>query len=187
MAGFCFSNTSTTTGRTWDNWNFGQGSSTSASTDVTWNQWATTTSGNIWSVWASGAAYTISTISYPEQTEEEREAARIAGEECGRQRKEAEERAEKILTENLDEEQRKSYAEHKVIPITTAKGRKYLVKKGRAGNVYRIDEYSREIERFCIHPEEAVPAQDTMLAQLFWLRWCEDDFLRVANMTRLAA
>lgn len=179
----------TATGATWSHWNLSSGSSTSVSISVavTWTQWAMTggiTSNALWQVWTGT---NMSTISYPEQTEEEKEAARFASEERERHRREAEERAEKILTENLDEEQRKSYAERKVVPITTAKGRKYLIKKGRLGNVYRIDEHGKEVEKFCIHPEEVVPDQDTMLSQLLWLRWCEDEFLLIANMTRLAA
>ena len=176
----------------WYNWNNTSTTlitTNSASTSVTWSQWATTggtASSNTWQYW-TGTGTTISTVNYPGPTEEEREAARIADKKRERQRKEAEERAEKILTENLDEEQKKSYGEHKVVPITTAKDRKYLIKKGRAGNVYRIDEHGKEVERFCIHPDEAVPDQDTMLAQLLWLRWMEEDFLRIANMTRLAA
>ena len=180
-------NTAITTGTTWSDWNLDQNFSTTSSTDVTWNQWATTggTASSTWIWWTSGPA--ASTINYPEPTEEERETARLADEERVRQRKEAEERAEKILTENLDDEQRKSYTERKVVPITTAKGRKYLIKKGQAGNVYRIDEHGKEIERFCIHPEEVVPDQDTMLAQLLWLRWMEKEFLEIANKTNLAA
>ena len=157
---------------TWTNWNFGQ------NTGV-WNQW--TTSGT------AGNFIPSYSVRYREPTAEEREAERLANEERERWQKEAEERAEKILDENLDEDQRRAYGERKVVPITTAKGRKYLIKKGRAGNVYRIDEQGREVEKFCIHPDEAMPDQDCMLAQLLWLRWMEDEFLRVANMTRLAA
>ena len=39
----------------------------------------------------------------------------------------------------------------------------------------------------CIHPDEMVPDHDTMLAQLLWLKCNEAEFLRVANITRLAA
>lgn len=184
---------SCTTTAAWTNWNSGQDTGTSTSATV-WNQWTTggTTdnTGSIWYYWVGGGENpTISSasVNYPEPTAEEREATRLANEERERQQKEAETRAEKILNENLDEDQRKVYAERKVVPITTAKGRKYLIKKGRAGNVYRLDEHGREVERFCIHPDEAVPDQDTMLAQILWLRWCEEEFLRVANMTKLAA
>ena len=174
MATWVAASSSTDPGST--TWNFGQDTNTSASTTV-WNQWITGTANSIPSY----------NISYRELTAEEREVEHLANEERERRQKEAEERAEKILDENLDEDQRKAYAERKVVPITTAKGRKYLIKKGRTGNVYRIDEQGKEVERFCIHPNEAVPDQDTMLGQLLWLRWCEDDFLRIANMTRLAA
>jgi SNF2 family DNA or RNA helicase len=128
-----------------------------------------------WGYWATNDSVSISPVSEEEYRERER------------QRAEAEDKAEKILAENLDEEQKKVYAERKVIPITTAKGRKYLIKRGRVGNVYRIDERGKEVEKFCIHPDEAVPDQDCMLAQLLWLRWMEDEFLRVANKTQLAA
>ena len=172
-----FSTTSTTTGATWIDWNSNQNTSASASMALVWNKWTT----------SSGTTDSSGSIGYREPTAEEHEATRLANEERERQQKEAEARAEKILDENLNEEQRKVYAERKVVPITTAKGRKYLIKKGRTGNVYRLDEHGREVEKFCIHPDEMVPDQDTMLAQLLWLRWCEEEFLRIANVTKLAA
>ena len=179
--------TSTSVATAWTNWS--QDTSTAASTTV-WTRWATTTSAtagssNVWHYWADECGGDYAACRGP--TEEEIEAARVAAEERERQRKEAEERAEKILAENLDEEQRRAYAERKVVPITTAGGRKYLIKRGRAGNVYRLDEGGREVEKFCIHPEEAMPDQDVMLSQLLWLRWMEEEFLKVANATRLAA
>ena len=177
---------------TWTNWNSGQDTGTSTSTTA-WNQWTAGTAdntGTIWYYWVGrGANGTISipSVGYREPTAEEREAARLANEEQERRRKEAEARAEKILDENLDEDQRRAYAERKVVPIMTAKGRKYLIKKGRAGNVYRLDEHDREVEKFCIHPDEAVPDQDTMLGQLLWLRWMEKEFLETANKIPIAA
>lgn len=182
---------------TWDGWNngtttscnatinFGQDTTTLASTTV-WSQWAMSgATDNTWYYWTGGNV--IGNDSYQGPTAEELEAARLANEEREQQQREAEVRAEKILNDNLDEGQRKAYAERKMVPITTARGRKYLVKKGRAGNVYRLDEHGHEVEKFCIHPDEAIPDQDCMLAQILWLRWCEEEFLRVANVTKWAA
>ena len=86
----------------------------------------------------------------------------------------------------MTEEERKAYAERKVIPITSKSGRLYHVKRGVAGNVFRI-ENGKEVERYCIHPVENVPEEDVMLGQMLWLKWCEEDFLRLANKTLLAA
>ena len=179
---------------TWYDWN----NTDTTPTMTVWNEWTTTdattnTADRTWYYWTDGDSgffyqkVTDQQWGQPPPTPEEIEVSRILAEKREQERIEAEVRAEKILAENLDEEQKKVYAERKVVPITTAKGRKYLIKKGRAGNVYRIDEHGKEIEKFCIHPDELVPDQDTMLSQLLWLRWCEDDFLRIANMTRLAA
>lgn len=117
---------------------------------------------------------------------EEVETAREYAEKVEREKREAEERAEKLLVENLDEEQRQAYRDRKVVPIATARA-KYLIKKGKVGNVVRLNDQGREAERFCVHPITDMPDQDVMLAQLLWLRWCEDDFLRVANRIPLAA
>lgn len=190
----------TTGGLTWNAWNLDSGGTSSATTN-TWAQWTGTAAApDIWYRWtdSNGTGYQeVSTQQWgqPRQlSAEEIQAARIANEQrqreleqSQREQKEAEEKAEKLLQENLDQEQKAAYAERKVIPITTQRGNRYLIRRGRVGNVVRLDDKSREIEKFCIHPIEQCPDEDVMLTQLLWLRWCEEDFLRVANMTRLAA
>lgn len=163
---------------------------------IVWNRWMTTgTTGTTdvrfyWSSDGDGSYQEVASSQWGQAYQlsaEEIKEAQVASELRERRRKEAEERAESILTDNLNREQKEAYAARKIIPITTAKGRMYVIKKGRAGNVYRIDESGKEIEKFCIHPVEQCPDEDVMLAQLLWLRWCENEFLRVANTTRLAA
>jgi len=64
---------------------------------------------------------------------------------------------------------------------------KYLIKKGRAGNVVSIKD-GKPVEKYCIHPDDPeMPDEDCMLAQLLLLTHDEQEFLRIANRTRLAA
>ena len=137
-------------------------------------------------VWVNWADYASQIQQRRELTAQEQAAVRACEEKRKREEAEAAVRAEKLLTENLTEEQLSAYREKKIIPIATARGR-YHIYRGRAGNVYRVDENGKQLERYCIHPTEFIPTEDVMLAQLLWLRWCEDDFLKVANKTRLAA
>ena len=198
--GIASSTSSTGNDTAWNVWICDGG--INSATANTWGQWTTGTAdaSDVWHRWPdnNGTAYQgVANLQWGQPRElsaEEIEATRIANEQRQREQeqrqreqKEAEEKAEKLLQENLDREQKAAYVERKVIPITTAKGNRYLIYKGRAGNVVKLDERDRAIEKFCIHPIEQCPDEDVMLSQLLWLRWMEEEFLRVANMTRLAA
>jgi hypothetical protein len=47
--------------------------------------------------------------------------------------------------------------------------------------VYLVDENDKPLSRYCIHPRDAVPDEDTMLMQMLMLETNEQEFLRIAN------
>lgn len=93
-------------------------------------------------------------------------------------------RAEELLLACIDEQQRKDYLEKGYFE-TKVKDKKYRIKKGRSGNVFQLDEKGQEKYRYCVHPYELVPDQDTMLTQLLMLHSDENKFLATANRTIL--
>ena len=174
----------------WTNWN-----TTTATTTDTWYDWNTntiTTDGTtIWVYW---------TAAQPVRETEEQKAARLQLEarqreeyqrrqaEIAKEQKESLDRAIKLLREHLSAAEANDLEKQGYIPVVTKKGNLYHIKKGRAGNVYRIDAKSKkELERLCIHPTENVPDEDTMLAQKLWLEWNEELFRKTANITNIAA
>lgn len=93
-------------------------------------------------------------------------------------------KAEDMLKSMLDDRQRSSYSEtasFEVLVTRTGEIRRYLVERDWAGNVFRVDQHGRKIERFCIHPEKQIPLPDNMLAQKLLLEADEQTFLRTAN------
>jgi len=179
----------------WQNWTISY-DATSTTGDTTWTNWndnCTTSAidSTTWSFWVNGTAVDNYQPVQPSAEAiaqaREHEAQRVKEQaEREKQRVEAQRKAEKLLVDNLTKEQQESYRERKVIPIRSRSGKNYEIHKGRQGNVRRLHE-GKAVESYCIHPSEYVPDEDTMLTQLLWLRWCEEDFLRVANVTRIAA
>ena len=132
----------------------------------------------------------------PEPTLEERiaaeEARRIAAEryaaEEKKRRQEAEvarDRAERLLQDHLDAEQRKQYARDKSFRVLGADGATYDIRPGWAGHVSKLGADGKEDERFCIHPREEVPIPDNQLIAKLMLETDPVGFRRIANVTRL--
>ncbi len=151
---------------------------TSTATDTgTWTNWATTTAttstNETWTLWVEPRPQPVSAAQQREQRERqatatrEREAARV--------------RAEKLLTQNLSKEQRADYKRLQEFRVIVPSGKSYLVRRGRAGNVYLLDEKGQRTRRYCAHPVERVPDEDTMLAQKLLLETDERAFLEMAN------
>ena len=203
-----FSTTATSqagAGTTWQVWTSAD-SNTSTSTDAIWGGWTnnTTTTTNatpIWSIWANQAfggqqldqelnqQFFRQPAPTPEEVRASREAleaSRLREIERQRDRAEAESKAKKLLVDNLTKEQKKSYEERGVIPVRVKSGNVYEIHRGRAGNIRRIVN-GRAVDSYCIHPSDLIPDEDTMLTQLLWLRWCEEDFLKIANRLCSAA
>lgn len=99
-------------------------------------------------------------------------------------------RAEAALLAHLTPEQAAQYARDRHFEVVSRQGgkvRRYRIHHGWAGNILVLDEKNREIERLCIHPTRQVPYADNLLAQKLLLEADEDQFRRIANITRLAA
>lgn len=115
----------------------------------------------------------------PEQrvAREERYAKEMA------KKKAAECRAEQLLFTILRPEQVRQYKDHGYFE-TEVDDRLYRIKKGRAQNVELI-ESGKPVMRLCAHPSEWTPDADAVLSQFLMLRSNEQEFLRIANKTRL--
>lgn len=180
--------TGSTDGVIWTNWMYisnlqlAQGTGTYNS-DTIWFNWTTTSSGTvdasydqetsnyIWSSW---------TIAQPEVVEVV--TPRI---DFGSADKSVE-RAKALLMEHLSEKQKKQLIERGEFVVKSKSGKHYAITKGRAGNVFSLDEHRKRVNRYCIHPTDYVPDYDTMLSQMIWLKWNEEEFLKVANVSRAA-
>ena len=92
--------------------------------------------------------------------------------------------ASKILVDNLTEEQARSWRNRQVIPITAKSGKHYEVE---GSSVYELDHRGKRITHYCIQPTMPIPREDAILARLMWLRWCEEDFKKIAVPSRVAA
>lgn len=101
--------------------------------------------------------------------------------EARRKQKEAEDRAEKLLLENLDLKQRLDYRERHYFVVKGSSGRRYRIRRGRSGNIDVIDKKGRVEHRLCAHPNEWLPDPDTNLAQKLMLENDEEGFFKVAN------
>lgn len=204
-----FGMTSTAATTTWTAWNQAQYSGTQTTAgwaDQTWAAWndsgtsastvtVTLTSAaadSTWRVWVrqglGGQVYVEQAPRRPTAEEQRREAEwREEQKRISAQAKAESERAMKLLREYLDEQQRKQLDASGEFEVESQNGNRYAIKKGVAGNVFRLDDRRKPVTRYCIHPIENVPDGDAMLGQLCWLKWNEEQFLKVANATRLAA
>ncbi len=93
-------------------------------------------------------------------------------------------KASKILVDNLTEEQARSWRDRKVIPITAKSGKHYEIVDS---SVYELDRHGKRVMHYCIQPQLPIPREDAILARLMWLRWCEEDFKKIAIPSRIAA
>jgi hypothetical protein len=175
---------------------------------------STTTNYVVWQWWTGTGSTTISangpeTIRgcIPKTAEEATERARQADEyaeelaerrrlasERARQRREAEilasQSAAATLRLLLDSDQWAAWVADAQFVVTTPAGRRYLVKRGYAGNVRLLDGVT-EVETLCCHPGmyddemRRLPDEDAVIAQVLALRHDEAGFRRTANITRL--
>lgn len=99
---------------------------------------------------------------------------------------EADKRAEALLLANLTPEQAAQYRRDRRFDVAVGL-RLYRISWGWAGNVHLINSSGDLMAKFCIHPTEAVPFADNMLAQKLMLEADEAQFWRVANRTVLRA
>lgn len=185
--------TSTADLNVWNTWN-----STTATTTVTidnyvWNQWLTTTqTTRARTPLVAGTGFYAPPLT-PEQ-QAEREVRRLAAEEQAqrervryaemeRERDEATARATELLRDVLDEEQEAELITHARFHVRSQKGKLYRIRRGWSHSVDLIED-GKIAGTYCIHPREAIPTEDSMLAQKLMLENAEDEFLRIANYSR---
>lgn len=186
----------------WSSWNrdFGTGTCGTTTNTVSIQPWRTldgqsgwVTSDNVWSSWNRGFVPTSARVyGFPaihrELTDEEK-AVRAAEDERHRIEYEARQveqaaanaNAKKLLLSVLNEEQKRDWAAHGHFYLHV-EDRKYRIKRGRSGNVELVDPRTNEpLERFCAHPAQAVPDEDTAVAQMMHLLYDERRFIGLAN------
>lgn len=108
---------------------------------------------------------------------EQQAAALVRAEE----RKQADTRADALLRLILTEHQIREWDADHAVTVRSQHGRRYVVRKGWAGNVIEVDEQGRKKRSFCIHPSTAMPEADNVAAQILMLKTDEDPFLATAN------
>jgi hypothetical protein len=157
---------------------------TPAQTWIGWNQYyvtgSTTEISQTWVSWNNGVT-SVNQL-YPQQPVDDAQS-RIAAEEAERKRVAARQRAEEFLLENLSPTQRESYKKTGMFVVETPKKNRYAVHK--AQNVRKL-EGDRAVVSYCIHTY-GVPREDELLGFKLLLEANEEEFLKTANATRLAA
>lgn len=168
---------------------YGQGIQTMAgyspaSTWVTWNTVYYTTACNtntVWGAWNQGYTPTANTAYQqpadptPEQLEAQRAAVKRV--------EDAATRAKELLVEHLDPVQRESYEKHGLFIVETPRKNRYRLSKNHAPRKLSGD---KDAVSYCIHTY-GVPREDELLGFKLLLEANEEEFLRTANATALAA
>ena len=173
--------TTDATSTTWVTWT----TAGTANADATWTTWATTDINTTPTYYRPAQPVELT----PEQLEEQerlREERRQREEEARREREAAVARAEELLLAHLDEAQRNQYAREHSFQVVKD-DRTYLIERGRAQNVYLLDECGKRLVEYCAHVVPDIPDEDNLLAQKFMLETDEAGFLRLANAQRVAA
>jgi hypothetical protein len=117
-----------------------------------------------------------------ELVRQEKERERIA------QIQEAERVARETLKAVLTKEQLDRFERDECIPVDI-EAERFVITKGISGNVKRVNETGKVVEKICCHPTldengHALPVYDVMLAQLLHLKCNKEAFLKTANITR---
>ena len=95
--------------------------------------------------------------------------------------KEAQERANKFLMQNLSPAQRQQYKKHGYFDVTGGDtGKHYRIWHGNQLNVEQIHQNGKHV-RLCFMPRGGLPVGDIMLAQKIALELFESEALDVAN------
>lgn len=189
------------TGDAWTYWvhvNTGT-SATSAQTWTTWNSTIDTGTGgtvdSIWYFWVDGTGRVVQSSApqaeyvAPPRTPEQiaaDEERRVARQHEAREREAAHvmasEKAQRLLASCLTQEQQRDLKREGSFSLKIG-NKHYRIRQGYAGNVELLED-GRVVMKYCIHPREHVPDEDTMLAQKLLLEADEGEFLRVANASR---
>ncbi|SRR6266536_2082620 len=100
-----------------------------------------------------------------------------------RKQNEADNRAEALLRELLDDQQLEQWKIHRCVDVYGQKTHQlYRLTKARIGNVFHVDETDRRVAEYCIHYPSSIPIEDQIIAQKLMIETDEDAFLQIANM-----
>ena len=155
---------------------------TSTSTTETWTTWAGTTDSstatitpgdNTWIEW-NGNVTIIAQVAYVPVNP----PARIKEQEA------AVKKAEKLLKQHLNKDQLKTWKKSQYFDLKVG-NRVYQIKRGWAGNVDLLTKEGKAKIKYCIHPNTAMPIEDSLLAQKLLLENDEKQFLSIANASRM--
>lgn len=168
---------------TWKFWNNTSTTTLSANMVTTWTEWNRTRS-----IYLPISGITIDGVELqgvrharvmplPELTPEAAENVRKMKE----GRAAAAGKAERLLLEHLDDEQREEYRQHRRFHLTSQSGRRYCLQHGRMHNVFQVDEHGNRLVELCAHVRDQVPDADNLLAQKIHLEHNEEAFIALAN------
>jgi hypothetical protein len=178
----------------WIEWSTSSATTTYPSTtngNDAWQVWTTagtTASVTTWGQWVvempSGRSRRVQREEYlrPRARPTLTDAQLAAQEAAVAERVEANRRADELLLSCLDEEQQAELAAQDRFHVTAPSGRRYVIRRGYAGNV----DSPEEGLRFCIHGPGELPTADHMLAQKLLLETDETGFRNVANISHIA-
>ena len=137
--------------------------------------------------------YLSSFLFYPSPETEEQKAARLEAqrvfdleqERLRKELKQAESKAEALLKEHIGLEAFGRLHQVGYIEVDSQKyaGRKYRVPKEKRNLIEVLDGEGRVIDRLCVHPTEAYPIGDEVLARIVMLKFAEEEILKIANHT----
>jgi hypothetical protein len=123
-----------------------------------------------------------------DEYEREREAWRRGNEERRQQRIEAERIAEELLVAHLPAELAEEWQSNQQLIIEGQSGTRYGIKRGRVHNIVELDDEGKVVNNLCCLPKavdgDHLPDGDILLGQILHLKHNEDEFRRVANITR---
>lgn len=94
--------------------------------------------------------------------------------------READERAQQCLLDNLNEEQRKTWLDKGHFIVHGRSGRRYRVRRFAPGNIDEINRKGFISTRLCVH-SYGIPNADNILAQKLHLESNEEEVMRIAN------
>ena len=171
-------------------YNTGYGYGVSSTTTITNPTDTAGTAGN--STWTDYST-TATTYTSPEPETEEQKAARLEAqrvfdleqERLRKELKQAESKAEALLKEHIGLEAFGRLHQVGYIEVDSQKyaGRKYRVPKEKRNLIEVLDGEGRVIDRLCVHPTEAYPIGDEVLARIVMLKFAEEEILKIANHT----
>lgn len=177
------SNATTTTGATYVHWHNALTSTATYSVANVYRAW-TDVNADIAVANQLAAQQQRAPFGWVKKTEAEVKAALEEKVKRAKAAADARARAEKLLLESLNPEQRSDMLERGRFYLLTQSGRRYRIDRHTHGNVKLVDEKGGLIEQYCAQPN-GIPADDAILAQKLMLETDEKAFLKVANMTRL--